>query len=134
MVTVAAAIIEKDKRVFAARKKPGKPLAGLWELPGGKLEPGETAEECLARELAEEFGIVVRVGDYFAESRFDYGDKKVKLVAYLVKHLQGEFVPEDHDQMVWLPAEELHSLDWAPADIPLIHAYQQWVRELRADL
>ena len=125
MITVTAGIIEKNKLVFAARNKPGKHLAGLWELPGGKLEPDETPEECLARELFEEFGIVVRIGDYFAESRYDYGDKSIKLLAYFVTHLHGEFVLRDHDQMIWLPAEELTSLEWAPADVPLIHAYQK---------
>ena len=129
MIIVTAAIIEKNGLVFAARKKPGTHLAGFWELPGGKLEPDETPEVCLARELMEEFGVVVRVGDFFAESRYDYGEKVVNLLAYIVTHLRGEFIPTDHDQMTWLSAQNLNSLEWAPADIPLIQAYQRILKK-----
>jgi len=125
MIIVTAAIIEKNNLVFAARKKPGTDLCGFWELPGGKLEADETPEACLARELFEEFGVEARVGKFFAESRYDYGFKEINLKAYFVTHLHGEFVPTDHDRIIWLPAEELDSLQWAPADIPLIQAYQR---------
>jgi mutator protein MutT len=129
MLIVTAAIIEKKGLVFAARKKPGTHQAGFWELPGGKLEPDETPEACLARELFEEFGVVVRVGDFFAESQYDYGEKSINLLAYFVTHLKGEFIPTDHDQMLWLPADKLNSVEWAPADIPLIQAYQRNIKK-----
>jgi mutator protein MutT len=126
MITVTAAIIEKKGRILAARRKPGSHLAGCWEFPGGKLEPDETEKECLARELREEFGIESLVGEFLEESVYDYGSKIIRLRGYRVVHLGGTFQCRDHDQIVWLPVEELPSLNWAPADIPLM---QQLVEE-----
>lgn len=120
MLLVTAAIIEKDGLVLAARRKPGRHLAGHWEFPGGKIEAAETSEECLARELEEEFGVQCEVGDFFGESTYDYGTKIVKLLAYRVHHLSGNFQCRDHDRICWLPVHELPCLKWAPADIPFV--------------
>ena len=122
MITVTAAILEKDGRILAARRKLRKHLAGYWEFPGGKLEGGETPQQCLARELQEELGIVAAIGDFVAESIYDYGHQKVRLVAYRATHLNGEFNPKDHDELKWLLPAELNTLKWAPADIPLLDA------------
>lgn len=140
MITVTAAIIEKDGLVLAARRKPGRHLAGYWEFPGGKLEPEETEKECLARELLEEFNILCTVGDFFAESIYEYKacpdkeeycsppskppqkqcSKTIRLLSYRVRHQSGVFQCRDHDLIVWLPADELQSLKWSPADVPLV--------------
>ena len=125
MILVTAAIIEKNSRIFAARRKAGVHLAGYWEFPGGKIEEGESKEECLARELWEEFGIRCIVGDFFAESTYDYQTKIVRLFSFRVQHLSGTFQCRDHDQIIWLPAQELLSLKWAPADIPLVKKLQE---------
>jgi 8-oxo-dGTP diphosphatase len=122
-IEVTAAIIIKNRKVFTARRKKGKHLAGFWEFPGGKLEENETPEECLARELQEEFNIITRVGAYVGESIYDYGNKLVRLMAYQVEHLEGEFKLIDHDEMRWLALNELDSVKWAPADIPLVEQY-----------
>jgi 8-oxo-dGTP diphosphatase len=124
LIPVTAAIIEKEGRILAARRAQDMHLAGFWEFPGGKLEEGESPEECLARELHEELGVVVRVEAFFAESVYDYGDKIVRLLAYRVSHVSGEFRLVDHDKLVWLSADELHTLLWAPADIPLVKKLQ----------
>lgn len=124
VITVTAAILEKDGRILAARRGAGKHLAGYWEFPGGKLEANETPQQCLARELAEEFGISVAIGDFVAESTYDYGHKEIRLLAYLATHLSGEFKPADHDQIQWLLPQQLSSLKWAPADIPLLRAVE----------
>tara|TARA_R110002049_G_scaffold114812_8_gene266167 strand:+ start:9008 stop:9985 length:978 start_codon:yes stop_codon:yes gene_type:complete len=123
-IDVTAAIIVKDNRVFAARRKAGMHLAGFWEFPGGKLEVGETPEQCLARELQEELQITTRVGAFVGVSVFDYGSKVVRLLAYQVEHLDGEFELIDHDAMCWLDLDELDSVEWAPADIPLVEQYK----------
>ena len=94
----------------------------MWEFPGGKLEVGESPEDCLVRELAEEFGIEVEVGRYLGESVYDYGTKIIKLLAYQVTHVSGEFCLTDHDKLRWLSRTELHELEWAPADIPLLQS------------
>lgn len=120
MLNVAAALIVKSGCVFAARKKPGLPLAGYWEFPGGKVESGETPEQCLERELLEELGIRCQVGALLGESVYDYGDKIVRLMGFYTTHIAGAFLLKDHDRCVWLPPRELAGLRWAPADIPLV--------------
>ena len=91
MLNVTAAIIEKDGKVLTARRKSGKHLAGYWEFPGGKIEGNETPEECLHRELLEEFNISSKIGLFVGESIYDYESKIVRLLAYRVEHLKGEF-------------------------------------------
>ncbi len=125
MITVTAAIIEKNNLIMAARRKSGSHLAGYWEFPGGKLEVKETEEECLARELREEFDIECTVGNFFAESVYDYGTKIIRLLGYRVSHRSGAFRCRDHDKIVWLPIDQLHSLKWAPADVPLVEKLQE---------
>lgn len=127
MITVTAAIIEKDGLILAARRKPGSHLAGYWEFPGGKQEPGETEHECLARELEEEFGISCTINEFFAESIWKYHTKRVKLRCYRVQHLGGCFQCRDHDRIRWLPVKELPTLKWAPADISLVEKLvEEW--------
>jgi mutator protein MutT len=118
---VTAAILERNGLFFAARRKPGKHLAGYWEFPGGKIEPNESPQQCLAREMKEEFGVQVEVGAYLGESIYDYGHKVIQLKAYRVTWLKGIFKLRDHDEVTWLEADELHSLKWAPADVPLLN-------------
>ena len=120
MITVTAAIIKKNNTFLAARRKPGSHLAGYWEFPGGKVEPGESEEHCLLRELYEEFGIRCEISCFLAESVYDYGNKKIKLRGYLVQHRSGSFACRAHDSLVWLAADKLMGLKWAPADIPLV--------------
>jgi mutator protein MutT len=120
MITVTAAIIKKDGLILAARKRPGLHLAGYWEFPGGKIEGNETAEQCLARELKEEFGVHCVVGDFLTESVHDYGTRTIRLLGYHVTHSDGDFQLSDHDEIRWLPIDTLPSLQWAPADIPLV--------------
>ena len=123
MIEVTAGIFEKDGLVFAARRKAGKHLAGYWEFPGGKIEQNETPQECLRRELEEEFEVTVEVGDFVGSSIYDYGEKVIRLMAYKVKHLSGEFTLHDHDEFCWLPLQRLSELRWAPADVPLVEKY-----------
>ena len=122
-IVVAAAIIVKEGLVFAARRGPGKHLAGMWEFPGGKLEDGESPEHCLQRELYEEFGIETRVGPLVGKNTHDYGSKLVQLLAFHVEHIRGDFELRDHDELAWLDPEHLLTIDWAPADVPLAEQY-----------
>ncbi|MFT6898915.1 MAG: mutator protein MutT [Paraglaciecola sp.] len=126
-IEVAAGIIVKANKVLAARRKSGLHLAGYWEFPGGKLEPGESPENCLVRELREEFGVETRVTDYIGENIHVYGDKTIHLMAYRVEHLNGEFQLIYHDEIKWLSITDLESLQWAEADIPLIHTFKSTV-------
>lgn len=124
MIKVAAAIIEKYNTVLAARRKPGTHLAGYWEFPGGKIEAGETPQQCLERELYEEFTIQSRIKDKVGENIHHYDEKTVCLIAYIAEHTGGEFDPKDHDQLSWLTLDQLDTVKWAPADIPLVDIYR----------
>ncbi len=120
MITVTAAIIEKDGLILAARKREGLHLGGYWEFPGGKLESNETPEQCLQRELKEEFSIRCEIGPLLGASIFDYGSKIVRLLGYHATHTGGSFKLTDHDKICWLAIDELSTVKWAPADIPLV--------------
>jgi 8-oxo-dGTP diphosphatase len=127
-VRVVAAAIVRNGRVLAAHRGPGMLLAGCWELPGGKVEPGEADRDALRREIAEELGIEVGVGAYVGESVHDYPRVTVRLVAYLCGLEAGEPVPTEHDELRWLDPVDLGTLEWAPADVPLITALVERLR------
>jgi len=127
IINVAAGIIVENNKVLAARRKPGLHLAGFWEFPGGKIEQGESPEQCLERELREEFGIETQVIDYVGENIHSYDDKTIRLIAYQVEHLSGDFQLRDHDKIQWVAIPELDSLVWAEADIPLISQFKSKV-------
>lgn len=98
-------------------------LAGMWEFPGGKVEPGEDDRACLARELHEELGIEAEVGDHVETELHHYEAISVELVAYEARWIAGELrLQAEHDQFRWVAPEELLSLSLAPADIPIAAA------------
>ena len=122
MKLVAAAVIEKDGRVLIAQRRPGDALAGQWEFPGGKLEPGETPEACLERELGEEFGIEAQIGAFICASEFEYKHTHIRLLAYRARHLAGEFKLNDHAAIAWVAPGELGGYALASADRPVAAA------------
>jgi 8-oxo-dGTP diphosphatase len=124
VLEVTAAIIEMDGRILAARRRTRSGAAGLWEFPGGKLEANESPEECLVRELEEELGIRTEVIGAFGVSTHDEGHRLIRLLAYRVRHLSGDFTPHVHSELRWLTIAELHSVEWMPADIALIKLLQ----------
>lgn len=117
---VTAAILVENARLLLARRPGDDPLAGLWELPGGKIEAGESPEQCLARELAEECGLRVTVGNHFATSHYRYPHIDVHLEAYWIDSWSGQLALRAHDEYRWVSAEELDGLALAPADIPIL--------------
>lgn len=120
MQKVTAGIIEKDGKILIARRKSGKCIGANWEFPGGKLEDGETLEECLKRELKEELDIEVEIGDYVASSPFFCGDNHIELVAYRVKYLSGEITLADHEEVQWVTVKELSDYEFTLPDIPIV--------------
>jgi mutator protein MutT len=123
-IDVSAGIIVKGNKILAARRRTGLHLAGFWEFPGGRVELNESPENCLVRELKEEFGIDTRVTDYVGDNYHAYGDKIIHLIAFRVEHLGGEIELIDHDEIKWLTIDELDSLRWAEADIPIVQAFK----------
>jgi 8-oxo-dGTP diphosphatase len=119
---VAAALVDLDGRVLVQQRPPGKPMAGLWEFPGGKVEPGETPEAALIRELTEELGIGVEAA-CLAPATFasePLGGRHLILLLYALRKWQG--VPEARhaSALKWVRPLELHGLAMPPADKPLI--------------
>lgn len=125
IITVCAAVIEKDGKILIGKRKGGVDVEGKWEFPGGKIEHGETPEECLSRELFEEFGIETEVAELLCTSRHTYSHGTVILLAYRVLHLSGQLNPTDHDEIRWVPPCELENYDFAPADIPILKRVRQ---------
>jgi 8-oxo-dGTP diphosphatase len=118
-VVVGAAIV-LDGRVLAARRRAPPELAGGWEFPGGKLEPGESESDALVRECREELGVEIAVGELIGAAPIDAG---AVLHVYLAEHLLGHpEVRQDHDDVRWLGADELDSVEWLPADRPMLPA------------
>ena len=118
-VLVTAAVIEKEGKVLLAQREQGDRLAGKWEFPGGKIEKGETPKDCLAREIREELGIEVRVGEFICSSRFDYDHASVEVLAYRCKWVGGELQQNAHQALQWVVPEALVEIDLAEADRPI---------------
>jgi len=122
LIDVTGAVIIRDGAVFAAQRGPGKALAGMWEFPGGKIEPGETPEESLARELKEELLVDAIVGDHVTTTEYEYDFGTVRLSTYLcVLSPDAEPTLTEHADSRWIPLAELQELEWAPADIPAVN-------------
>lgn len=126
MKRVTAAILMKDSKVLIAQRPSSDPLAHKWEFPGGKVEAGETDEECLAREMSEEFGVQVAVHTFWAKSIYDYAEGSIELLAYFVEHISGRFELRVHDAIQWVTLAELNTFDFAPADQPIVDKLQTW--------
>ncbi|KAA9002433.1 (deoxy)nucleoside triphosphate pyrophosphohydrolase [Paenibacillus spiritus] len=121
MIEVAAAIIEdRQGRILIARKRRGKAQKGLWEFPGGKLEPGETPEACLKRELLEEMGLRIRPYARFGVSEHRYEEIHIRLTAYRAVLEGGEPVLTDHDRYEWVHPSGLGAYEFAAADIEFV--------------
>ena len=121
MKAVTAAIIQSGDSFLIARRAPGEKFAGFWEFPGGKVEPNETLQECLERELKEELGLTVMAGDVITESVYHYEHGSINLVAISASIIEGDIKLSVHDAVDWLPIDKLIGLHLAPADIPIAH-------------
>ena len=116
MIDVTAAVIARDGRVLLCRRPQGKHHAGLWEFPGGKTEPGETLEACVARECREELGADVRVLGAFMDVTHAYPDLTVHLTLYESRIASGEVHRLEHSDIRWITPEEIDEYDFCPAD------------------
>jgi 8-oxo-dGTP diphosphatase len=122
VVVAAAALVAADGRVLLARRPEGKPMAGLWEFPGGKVGPGETPEAALIRELAEELGIAVRA-DRLVPLTFashSYPGFHLLMPLYLCREWSASPVPREGQVLAWVPPMDLAQYPMPPADAPLV--------------
>jgi 8-oxo-dGTP diphosphatase len=116
---VAAAVVERQGRFLVTRRKAGTHLAGLWEFPGGKCEPAESLESCLARELREELAVDAIIHEEMLATAYDYPDRRVELHFFRCS-ISTEPTPALGQDMRWVSSEELRRLELPSADASLI--------------
>lgn len=124
LLVVAIALIDGDNRVLISQRPEGKQLAGLWEFPGGKLDPGETPEQALVRECREELGIEV-CETCLAPLTFashTYETFHLLMPLYICRNWEGEIAPQEGQQVAWVRANRLQDYPMPPADVPLLPA------------
>lgn len=121
-LVVACALIDPDGRVLIAQRPPGKGMAGLWEFPGGKLEPDEAPEAALIRELKEELGIIVKEACLapFTFASHRYPDFHLLMPLYVCRRWEGAATALEHSALKWVRPRDLHAFPMPPADAPLI--------------
>lgn len=124
LLVVAVALVDADNRVLVARRPPDKPLGDLWEFPGGKLEPGETPEAALQRELREELGIEICCVTPAGFASHAYADQHLVMLLYLCREWDGTPVGPP---IQWLRVPELYALAMPPADGPLLHLLEAMI-------
>ena len=125
----AVALIDIDGRVLLAQRPVGKSMAGLWEFPGGKVEPGETPEVALIRELQEELGIDTKASCLapLAFASHSYESFHLLMPLYACRRWQGSVMPREGQKLAWVRAHDLTSYEMPPADVPLIPILRDWL-------
>lgn len=122
LIEVVAAILWMDGRFLAVERPEGKAMAGLWEFPGGKIEPGETAEAALVRELLEELGVKARKFAFWKEKTHAYPALRVRLLFFHIHEFSGTPSPLEGQRMSWLSPGEAHVLPFLEADQDIVRA------------
>ncbi len=120
VVEVSAALIFRDGKLLITQRHAKSHLGGLWEFPGGKREPGESFEQCLVREIQEELGIEISVGELFEEIAHDYPEKSVHLKFFLCRLESGEPQPLGCAAFKWIAKNELKNYEFPAADARLL--------------
>lgn len=117
---VAAVIRDEAGRILITQRNLKKAQGGLWEFPGGKIEPEETKEHAIVREIKEELDVDIEYKDYLAEKVFEYPEKTINLIALECKKINGEIRLLEHESYAWVYEKELNDYEFAPADLFII--------------
>ena len=124
MIMVSCAIILNSKgQVLVTQRSATMPLPLKWEFPGGKIEAGETAEECLIREIKEELNIEIQITGSLPTNDYQYPDKLIRLIPFICRQTGGDLALKEHAAYKWLDAKDLLDLDWAEADVGVVEEY-----------
>lgn len=126
-IRVVAAVIRKGNRIFATQRGYGEFKDG-WEFPGGKIEPGETPQEALVREIREELETEIRVGDLIDTIEYDYPTFHLSMDCFWCEILEGSLELKEHEAAKWLDRESLYTVDWLPADVGVVEKIRQGMR------
>ncbi|MCF6153739.1 MAG: (deoxy)nucleoside triphosphate pyrophosphohydrolase [Candidatus Brocadia sp.] len=127
-IQVACAIIEKEGKVLSTQRSKAMSLPLKWEFPGGKINNGEGLTECLKRELLEELGIEAAIDHPLPPVTHNYQTVSVTLHPFVCRIVSGEITLHEHVALAWLTPRELHTLDWAEADVPVIQLYREFLK------
>jgi 8-oxo-dGTP diphosphatase len=130
IIPVTCAVIFHQGKVLAAQRSATMDLPGKWEFPGGKLESGENPEDCLIREIREEISIEIKIFGALQSNEHSYfAEKIIRLIPFLATWEDGDIRLLEHSEVKWIGPEELFSLDWAAADVPIVHELKEkWVK------
>jgi 8-oxo-dGTP diphosphatase len=118
-IQVVAAIIVEEGRLFATQRGYGD-FKDYWEFPGGKIEPGETPEEALRREILEELDTDIEVGNLLTTVEYDYPQFHLKLHCFRCRIIDGKLQLKEHEDAVWIELDRLEELNWLPADFQIL--------------
>lgn len=125
---IGVAVIWNDKKqILIDRRRPEGAMGGLWEFPGGKIEPGETIEECIKREIDEELAIDIEINEHLITIDHTYTNLRVTLTVYECRHLQGVPQALECDEIRWVNLEQLEQFDFPAANFQIITALKQKV-------
>lgn len=121
MINVVAAVIKDENgKILITQRNLEKSQGGLWEFPGGKIEPNETKENAIVREIKEELDIDIKVESYLLEKVFNYPEKDINLIALECKKINGNIKLLEHENYRWVSNSELENFEFAPADIFIV--------------
>lgn len=121
-----AIIVDEEGKILIGQRPEGKALPGLWEFPGGKLEEGETIEQCIIREIYEELNVKCLVGDFLLTVSKEYEHGDFQLMVYLAKIVDAENLKANvHQKLLWVTPKEMDNYEFPPADVEIISYLQK---------
>ncbi|WP_343558954.1 (deoxy)nucleoside triphosphate pyrophosphohydrolase [Sphingobacterium sp.] len=123
MLQVTCAIIEHANKILICQRSASMKLPLKWEFPGGKIETGESKEECLRREIKEELHIDINIHSALTMVEHHYADFSLRLYPFVCSLKSGEVKALEHAQAIWVDAAQLRNYDWAEADLPIVEEY-----------
>ena len=129
-IRVVAAVIRSEDKIFATARGYGE-FKGQWEFPGGKIEPGETPQEALVREIQEELDVKIEVGHLIDTIEYDYPSFHLSMDCFWCNVTEGEIKLKEAEDARWLSKDELYSVDWLPADMELIEKLELFNKHLK---